>query len=145
VTKLECGFKASLFYAGDELVISATYNNRIAGARALLDRLLRRTVMPKLLYNEPRNVWPAVVIVVATIVLTVAALAIELGGLEKTVIFAIGFSVAGALVLLMLRSTATGPGGTGRRIGASLLVIVVGLAFCRQGCCWPTRSVSGCP
>jgi Predicted membrane protein (DUF2207) len=133
VTNLEYGFQASLFNAGDELSISATYNNRIAGARAALDRLLRRAVMPTLLCKEPRNVWPAVVVAVTTIVLSVAALAIELGGLQKEVIFAIGFSVAGALVLLALRSAATGPGGAGRRIGGSLFVVVVGLAFLLPG------------
>jgi hypothetical protein len=139
VTKLEYGFQASLFYAGDELSISAKYNNRIADARRALDMFLRNTVMPALLYKEPRNVWPAVVIAVATVMLTVAALAVELGvtgiegGFGSLLIFAIGFPVAGALVLLMLRSAATGPGGAGRRIGASLLVIVVGLAFLSPG------------
>jgi hypothetical protein len=70
----------------------------------VLDRLLRRTVMPALLYKEPLNAWPAVVIAVATIVLTVAALAIELGGLEKAVIFTIGFWLF--LVALFLAITA---------------------------------------
>jgi hypothetical protein len=133
LTKLEYGFQASLFNGGDELSISATYDNRIAGARAALDRLLRRAVMPALLHKEPRNVWPAVVIAVATIVLTMAALAIELGGLDKAVIFAIGFPVVGALVLLALRSAAAGPGDAGRRIAASLLVVVVGLSFLSLG------------
>jgi hypothetical protein len=96
VTDLETRFEVALFHAaGDELSISATNHNRIIGARTALANLLRSAVMPALLHKEPRNVRPALAIAAATILLTVAALAIEFGAFAVALAFMIGFAVAG--------------------------------------------------
>ena len=60
---------------------------------------MRGAVMPALLYKEPRNVRPARTIAITTIVLTVAALAIEYGASAAALAIAIGLSVVEALIL----------------------------------------------
>ena len=121
VTELESRFEGALFRAGDELSISATDQSRIVDARSALGNFLRRAVMPALLYKEPRNVRPALAIAAATIVLTVAALAIEYGAFAGVLAFMIGLGVVGALHLVL----AALAGGRGRWVPA-----VVGLRCC---------------
>jgi hypothetical protein len=99
VTDLESRFEDALFPADNELSISATNQNRIVVDRSALDNFVRGAVMPALLYKEPRNVRPARAIAVATIVLTVAALAIEYGVSAAALAIVIGLSVVGALIL----------------------------------------------
>jgi uncharacterized membrane protein YgcG len=98
VTDLETQFEGALFRAGDELSLSD--RPRVVGARAELDNFMRGAVMPALLHKEPRKVRPARTIAIATIVLTVAAGAIEYGASEVVglAIF-IGLAVIGALIL----------------------------------------------
>src|SRR5271166_1129607 len=110
VTDLDTRFEVALFHAGDELSISATNHNRIAGARTALGNFLRSAVMPALLHKEPRNVRPALAIAAATIVLTVAALASEVGAFAAALGFLIGFAVVGALLLVLSARS----GGRGR-------------------------------
>ena len=100
VTDLEAQFEGALFRADDELSISATNHNRIAGARTALNNFLGYAVMPALLHKEPRNVQPALAIAAATIVLTVAALAIEVGAFAGALAFLIGFAAVGALLVV---------------------------------------------
>ena len=76
--------------------------------------------MPALLCKEPRNVRPALALAIATIVLTVAALAIEFGAFAVALAFMIGFAVAGALLLVLSARS----GGRGRWLPA-----VVGMPF----------------
>jgi hypothetical protein len=97
VTDLESRFEDALFLADDELSISPTNQNRVVVARSALDNLVRGAVMPALLYKEPRNVRPARTI--ATIGLTLAALAIEYGAFAAALAIVIGLSVVGALGL----------------------------------------------
>jgi uncharacterized membrane protein YgcG len=120
VTDLETRFEVALFHAGDELSISATNHDRIAGARTALGNFLRSAVMPALLYKEPRNVRPALAIAAATIVLTVAALAIEFGAFAGALAILIGFAIVGALLLVLSARS----GGRGRWLPA-----VVGMPF----------------
>jgi Predicted membrane protein (DUF2207) C-terminal domain/Predicted membrane protein (DUF2207) N-terminal domain len=155
VTGLEAQFENRLFSAGDELSISATYNKHIDETREALERFLCHALMPKLLYKELRNVWPAVTIAAATIVLTVAALAIKEpaliwrytgppafdthghrigGGHESVVMLAIGLPIFGALLLLpLLRGVAILQGGTRSRIAASLIGGPAPLTFLSLG------------
>jgi uncharacterized membrane protein YgcG len=99
VTDLESRFEGSLFPADDELSIRATNRNRVVVARAALENFVRGAVMPALLYKEPRNVRPARTIAIATIILTVIALAIEYGASAAAIAIMIGLSVVGALIL----------------------------------------------
>jgi uncharacterized membrane protein YgcG len=124
VTDLETRFEVVLFHGGDELSISATNQDRIAGARTALNNFLGSAVMPALLHKEPRNVRPALAIAAATIVLTLAALAIEFGAFAVALGFMIGFAVAGALLLVL----STRSGGRGRWLPA-----VVGMPFLAIG------------
>jgi hypothetical protein len=96
-TDLESWFEDVLFRADNELSISATNGNSVVAARAALDKFVRDAVLPALLHKEPRNVHPARAI--ATIVLTVAALAIEYGAFALALAIVIGLSVVGALLL----------------------------------------------
>src|SRR5271167_763036 len=134
VTDLETRFEVALFQAGDELSISATNHNRIAGARTALGNFLRSAVMPALLYKEPRNVRPALAIAAATIVLTVAALAIEFGAFAGALAILIGFAIVGALLLV---SSALA-GGRGRWILAAvgLPFLVIGLSVAGASGVW---------
>src|SRR6516164_6267525 len=120
VTELESQFEGALFRADDELCISQTNHNRIAEARTALGNFLRRAVVPTLLFKEPRNVRPALALAIATILLTVAALAIEFGAFAVALAFMIGFAVAGALLLVLSARS----GGRGRWLPA-----VVGMPF----------------
>jgi uncharacterized membrane protein YgcG len=120
VTDLETRFEGALFPADDELSICATNRNRVVVARAALENFVRGAVMPALLNKEPRNVRPALAIAAATIVLTVAALAIEFGAFAGALAILIGFAIVGALLLV---SSALA-GGRGRWILAA-----VGLPF----------------
>src|SRR6516225_892102 len=120
VTELESQFEGALFRADDELCIAQTNHNRITDARTALGNFLRRVVMPTLLYKEPRNVRPALALAIATIVLTIAALAIEFGAFAVALAFMIGFAVAGALLLVLSARS----GGRGRWLPA-----VVGMPF----------------
>jgi uncharacterized membrane protein YgcG len=124
VTDLETRFEVVLFHGGDELSISATNQDRIADARTALNNFLSSAVMPALLHKEPRNVRPALAIAAATIVLTLAALAIEFGAFAVALGFMIGFAVAGALLLVL----STRSGGRGRWLPA-----VVGMPFLAIG------------
>jgi uncharacterized membrane protein YgcG len=124
VTDLEMRFEVALFHGGDELSISATNQDRIAGARTALNNFLGSAVMPALLHKEPRNVRPALAIAAATIVLTLAALAIEFDAFAVALGFMIGFAVAGALLLVL----STRSGGRGRWLPA-----VVGMPFLAIG------------
>jgi hypothetical protein len=99
VTDLESRFEGALFPADDELSICATNRNRVVVARAALENFVRGAVMPALLCKEPRNVRPARTIAIATIVLTVIALAIEYGASAAALAIMIGLSVVGALIL----------------------------------------------
>ena len=134
VTHLEELFEDRLFSAGDELSISATNHNRIAGARTALGNFLRHRVTPALLYKEPRNVRPAVAIAAATIVLTVAALAIEFGTFAAPLALMIGLSVVGALLLVL----AAVSGGRGRWIPAviGLPMLFIGLSVAYASGFW---------
>jgi uncharacterized membrane protein YgcG len=120
VTDLETRFEGALFRANDELSISAMNRDRVAYARTALGNFLRSAVMPALLSKEPRNVRPALAIAAATIVLTVAALAIEFGAFAGALAILIGFAIVGALLLVSSALT----GGRGRWILAA-----VGLPF----------------
>jgi uncharacterized membrane protein YgcG len=125
VTDLETRFEVALFRANDELSISATNRDRVAYARTALGNFLRSAVMPALLNKEPRNVRPALAIAAATIVLTVAALAIEFGAFAGALAILIGFAIVGALLLV---SSALA-GGRGRWIlaGVGLPFLLIGL------------------
>jgi len=120
VTNVESQFESALFRADDEFCISQTNHNRIAEARTALGNFLNQAVMPALLCKEPRNVRPALALAIATIVLTVAALAIEFGAFAVALAFMIGFAVAGALLLVLSARS----GGRGRWLPA-----VVGMPF----------------
>jgi uncharacterized membrane protein YgcG len=126
VTDLESQFEGALFRADDELCISQTNHNRIAEARTALGNLLRRAVMPALLYKKPRNVRPALALAIATIVLTIAALAIDFGAFAAPLAFMIGLGVVGALLLVLAAVVR----GRGRWITAviGLLLLSIGLS-----------------
>jgi uncharacterized membrane protein YgcG len=134
VTDLETRFEVALFHAGDELSISATNHNRIAGARTALANSLGSVVMPALLHKEPRNVRPALAIAAATILLTVAALAIEFGAFAVALAFMIGFAVAGALLLVLSARS----GGRGRWLPAvvGMPFLVIGLSVASTSGVW---------
>jgi uncharacterized membrane protein YgcG len=134
VTDLESRFEGALFPADDELSICATNRNRVVVARAALENFVRGAVMPALLHKELRNVGPALAIAAATIMLTVAALAIELGAFAGALAFLIGFAVVGAL-LLVLSAVA---GGRGRWVPAAvgLPFLVIGLSVASASGVW---------
>jgi uncharacterized membrane protein YgcG len=135
VTDIETRFEGALFRAGDELSISVASHMRIADARTTLTNFSRRALMPALLCKEPRNVRPAVAIAIATIVLTVAALASEFGSFAVPLAIPLGIAVVGAL-LLVLPAVA---GGRGRRIVSTigrLALLVIGLLIANANGLW---------
>ena len=126
VTELESQFEGALFRADDELCIAQTNHNRITDARTALGNFLRRAVMPTLLHKEPRNVRPALALAIATIVLTIAALAIEFGAFAVALAFMIGFAVAGALLLVL--SARSGSRGCWLPAVVGMPFLVIGLS-----------------
>jgi hypothetical protein len=115
VTDLETQFEGALFRADDELGIFPANNIRIRAARVVLDGVLRRAVMPALLYREPGNVRPTVLFAVGMIVLTVAALAVEFGTFAAVLAFKIGIAVVGApLVVSAIADQPWGANKAGR-------------------------------
>jgi len=134
VTDVEAQFEGALFRADDELCISQTNHNRITDARTALGNFLRRAVMPALLYKEPRNVRPALALAIATILLTVAALAIEFGAFAVALASMIGFAVVGALLLVLSARS----GGRGRWLPAvvGMPFLVIGLSVAGTSGLW---------
>ena len=127
VPELEARFEGVLFGGADELSIAAENQSRIAAARSALRTLLEHAMMPALLYREPRNVVPAVLIAVGSAVLTGAALALQYGAFAAALMLMIGLSLAGALLLVQPALSRA----RGRKVAAvaGVLLLVPGLSI----------------
>lgn len=134
VTGLEEQFESVLFAAGDELSISARNQVRLAFIRTALNNLLRHVLMPALLYKAPQNVWPALALAAATVVLTMAALTLQLGSFAAALGFAVVFAVIGSLIV-MLSAKTRGPSRWGTAF-VGLVFLATGLGIARQGGSW---------